>query len=241
MADLIRDFFTAHQAIGERQMKPLKLLLVDDHKVVRLGLQALLESEADFEVVGEAATAAEAIQLANRLQPDVVLMDIRLPDQSGLAACRQIRRSQPAIQVLMLTSFADEELVLEAIEAGAAGYVLKQSNRGELVTAIRAVEQDDAVLDPAMTQKVLAQVRRARHESQGVAFRDLSERELQVLALVAEGKTNAEISQILVLSREAVRNNVSAILEKLHLTNRIEAAAYAVRHHIERHVSSAFD
>jgi len=218
-------------------MGNLRLLLVDDHKVVRLGLRTLLDSEPDFEVIAEATNAAEAVQMANRLQPDVVLMDIRLPDQSGIVACRQIRQSRPEVQVLMLTSFADEALVIEAIEAGAAGYVLKQLDTAELVRAIRAVGQGDAVLDPAVTQKVLAQVRRAKQEAQIAAFRDLSEREMQVLALVAEGKTNAEISEVLILSEKTVRNYVSTILEKLHLTNRIEAATYAVRHNIERYVA----
>lgn len=219
-------------------MKMLRLLLVDDHKVVRLGLRSLLDSEPDLEVVGEAATAAEAIQLAGHLQPDLVLLDVRLPDQSGIVACQQIRRRWPAIQVLMLTSYADEELVLEAIDAGAAGYVLKQLDTDDLLKAIRIVAQGDAVLDPAVTKKVLSQVRRASQEAQGAAFRDLSERELQVLALVAEGKTNAEIAEALMLSEKTVRNHVSIILSKLNLTNRIEAATYAVRHHIERYAAS---
>ncbi len=214
-------------------MNNLRLLLVDDHQVVRVGLRALLEGEPGFEVVGEAATAAEAIQAAGRLQPNVVLMDIRLPDQSGIAACQQIRQRWPAIQVLMLTSFADEALVLEAISAGAAGYVLKQVGTGDLIQAVRAVGQGDAVLDPAVTRKVLARVRRAEQEVHSAAFGDLSERELQVLALVAEGKTNAEIGDVLALSEKTVRNHVSTILAKLNLTNRIEAATYAVRHHIE--------
>lgn len=215
-------------------MKTIRLLLVDDHKVVRLGLRALLEAEPDIEVVGEAANAAEAIQRAGQLQPTLVLMDIRLPDQNGIAACRQIRQQWPPIQVLMLTSFADEDLVLEAIGAGAAGYVLKQLDTTDLVSAVRAVGRGDAVLDPAVTQKVLARVRCAEHEAQSLAFRELSERELQVLALVAEGKTNAEIADALILSEKTVRNHVSTILSKIGLTNRIEAATYAVRHHIER-------
>jgi two-component system, NarL family, response regulator DevR len=215
-------------------MDIIRLLLVDDHKVVRLGLRALLDAEPNIEVVGEAATAAEAIQLAGQLQPTLVLMDIRLPDQNGIAACRQIRQQWPAIQVLMLTSFADAELVLEAIGAGAAGYVLKQLDTNDLVNAVRAVGRGDAVLDPAVTQKILARVRYAEHEAQAAAFRDLSERELQVLALVAEGKTNAEIADVLVLSEKTVRNHVSTILSKIGLTNRIEAATYAVRHHLER-------
>lgn len=215
-------------------MDIIRLLLVDDHKVVRLGLRALLEAEPDIEVVGEAANAAEAIQRAGQLQPTLVLMDIRLPDQNGIAACRQIRQQWPPIQVLMLTSFADEDLVLEAIGAGAAGYVLKQLDTTDLVSAVRAVGRGDAVLDPAVTQKVLARVRCAEHEAQSLAFRELSERELQVLALVAEGKTNAEIADALILSEKTVRNHVSTILSKIGLTNRIEAATYAVRHHIER-------
>jgi DNA-binding NarL/FixJ family response regulator len=161
-------------------------------------------------------------------------MDIRLPDQSGIAACQQVRQRWPAVQVLILTSFADEELVLEAISAGAAGYVLKQVGGDELVRAVRAVGHGDAALDPSVARQLLARVRRAEHEAHGVAFRDLSERELAVLAGIAEGKTNAEIAEALILSEKTVRNHVSTILEKLELTNRIEAATYAVRHHIER-------
>ena len=218
-------------------MENLRLLLVDDHKVVRLGLRTLLESETDFEVVAEASTAAEAVQMAGSLRPHVVLMDIRLPDQTGIVACQQIREKWSDIQVLMLTSFADEDLVMEAIEAGAAGYVLKQLDTDELLRAVRAVGQGDAVLDPSITRNVLAGVRRAKQEVQATAFRDLSERELQVLAQVAQGKTNIEIADVLFLSEKTVRNHVSVILSKLDLTNRIEAATYAVRHNIERHVS----
>ncbi len=217
-------------------MSVLRLVLVDDHQVVRLGLRALLDSEPDINVVGEAGTAAAAIQVVGQLQPDIVLMDIRLPDQSGIAACQQVRQRWPAVQVLMLTSFADEDLVLDAISAGAAGYVLKQVGTDDLLRAVRAVGRGDAVLDPSVTRQLLARVRRAEHDAHGAAFRDLSERELAILALVAEGKTNAEIAAALFLSEKTARNHVSAILEKLDLTNRIEAATYAVRHHIERFV-----
>jgi two-component system, NarL family, response regulator DevR len=215
-------------------MNVLRLVLVDDHQVVRLGLRALLEGEPDIAVVGEAGTATEAVEMVGRLQPDLVLMDVRLPDQSGITACQQVRQRWPAVQVLMLTSFADEDLVLDAINAGAAGYVLKQLGNDDLLRAVRAVGRGDAVLDPTVTRQLLARVRRAEHEAHGAAFHDLSERELAVLALVAEGQTNAEIAEALILSEKTVRNHVSTILEKLELTNRIEAATYAVRHHIER-------
>ena len=215
-------------------MSKLRLLLVDDHQVVRVGLRAVLDGEPDIEVVAEAATAAQAVQQAGEWQPDVVIMDVRLPDRSGLAACQEIRQRWPRIQVLVLTSYADEELVLEAISAGAAGYILKQLDTNELVKLVHAVARGDAVLDPIVTQKLLQRVRRAEHESHEAAFRDLSERELDVLALVAEGKTNAEIAAQLNLSEKTVGNHVSTILSKLNVTNRIEAATYAVRNHIER-------
>jgi two-component system response regulator DevR len=224
--------------LGREKMNNLRLLLVDDHQLERVGLRALLEGEPGFEVLGEAATAAEAIQAAGRLRPDVVLMDICLPDQSGIDVCQQIRQRWPAIQVLMLTSSTDEDLVLEAISAGAAGYILKQVDTGDLIQAVRAIGQGDAVLDPAVTRKVLTRVRRAEQEVHSAAFGDLSERELQVLALVAEGKTNGEIGDALALSEKTIRNHVSTILSKLDLTNRIEAATYAVRHHIEQQIQN---
>jgi len=213
-------------------MKQLRLLLVDDHEVVRVGLRTLLDDEPDMDVVGEAGTVAEAIRLCAYLKPDVTLMDVRLPDGSGIDACRVIRRNSDS-QVLMLTSYADDELVMDAIASGAAGYVLKQIGMGELLQAIRAVGAGDAVLDPQITMRVLKRFRQMERLSSASAFHDLSEREMQVLALVAKGKSNAEIAKKLHLSPTTARNHVSTILSKLGLSNRIEAAIYAVRNHIE--------
>jgi DNA-binding NarL/FixJ family response regulator len=213
-------------------MKRLRLLLVDDHEVVRVGLRTLLDDEPDMEVVGEAGTVADAVRLCASLNPDVVLLDVRLPDGSGVDACRTICRDSDS-QVLMLTSYANEELVTEAIVNGAAGYVLKQISIEELLRAIRAVGAGDAVLDPQITLQVLKHVRQLERTASASAFHDLSDREMQVLALVAEGKSNAEIGKILHLSPTTVRNHVSTILSKLGLSNRIEAAIYAVRNHIE--------
>lgn len=216
-------------------MSKVTILVVDDHQVVRLGLHTLLNVKPDFEVVGQAATAEEAIAAVERLRPRVVLMDLRLPGRSGVEACREIKSRWPDTHVIMLTSYADDELVLEAINAGAEGYILKRVQDNELVEGVRAVARGEAILDPAVTSKLMARVRRAEQEMIDHAFQVLSEREIEVLALVAQGKTNAEIAQGLHLSEKTVGNHVSAILSKLDLTNRIEAATYAVRHHIERY------
>lgn len=216
-------------------MKKTTILVVDDHQVVRLGLLALLNIEPDFEVVGQATTAAEAVAAVDRLRPQVVLMDLRLPGRSGVDACRDIKQQWPETHVIMLTSYADDELVLEAINAGAEGYVLKKVEGSNLLEAIRTVARGEAILDSAVTRKLLAQVRQAEQQMTDLAFRGLSEREIEVLARLAEGKTNAEIAATLSLSEKTVGNHVSAILAKLGLTNRIEAATYAVRHHIERY------
>jgi len=215
-------------------MKTLRVLLVDDHEVVRLGLEALLHSQPGITVVAEASTAEEAIRAAERHRPDLVLMDIRLPGESGITACRTITSRWPETKVIMLTSFADDDLLFQAIQAGAAGYVLKQVGNDELLRAIEAVRAGEALLDPAVTRKVIERVRQREREADTAAFRDLTERELEVLALIAEGKTNAEIAEALTLSERTVRNHVSVILEKLGVSNRIEAATYAVRHDIKR-------
>ncbi len=208
----------------------LRVLIVDDHEVVRLGLRTLLSNQADILVVDEATSAQEAVEKSTQHHPDVVVMDIRMPGKNGIEACKEIREHLPAVKVIMLTSYAEDEMLFDAIGAGAAGYVLKQGGGDDLVRAIRRVGQGEALLDPAVTQRVLARVRQATRQEQAAAFADLTEQELRVLGLVSEGHTNKEIAKALFLGEGTVRNYVSSILSKLGLTNRAEAAAYAVRH-----------
>lgn len=210
----------------------MRILLVDDHEVVRLGLRTLLERRLGFRVVGEAGTADEAVEQALALQPDVVVMDIRLPGKSGIEATREIVQRLPEAKVIMLTSYAEDELLFDAIEAGAAGYVLKRVGSDDLVRAIEAVGRGESLLSPGVTARVLARVRQASRESAQAAFAGLTAQELRVLALVAVGKTNREIAHTLHLSEGTVRNYVSTILSKLGLGNRAEAAAYAVKNRI---------
>ena len=213
-------------------MTKTRILLVDDHDIVRLGLMTLLNDQHDMEVVGEACTAGEGIKTAGKLQPDVVLMDIRLPGEGGIEACQQITSQFPACKVVMLTSFADDELVVRAIRAGAVGYVLKQVGNEELLRGIRAAAQGGALLDPSTTARLLSRVREAERKADEDAFRNLSDREMDVVTHLAKGKTNAEIAKILNLSEKTVGNYVSNMLEKLQLKNRIELAAYAYEHHL---------
>lgn len=216
----------------------LRILIVDDHEVVRLGLRALLDRQPGFTVVGEASTAREALQKALMHKPDVVVMDIRLPGRSGIEACQDIVQKLPGIKVIMLTSYAEDELLFDAITAGACGYVLKQIGSGELIRAIETVGRGEALLDPAVTQSVFDRVREAARRETAAAFTDLTEQEVRVLALVAEGKTNREIAETLYLGEGTVRNYVSSILRKLALTNRAEAAAYAVQHNLKDYMRS---
>ena len=218
-------------------MSKTRVLLVDDHTIVRLGLKTLIGDQPNLEVVGEAGTATEAVRAAERLRPDVVLMDIRMPGEGGLEATRQITARFPQTKVVMLTSYADDELVVQAIRAGAAGYVLKQLDNAELLRAIEAAARGEALLDPATTARLLARVREHERKADEDAFRDLSNREMDVLVHLARGKTNAEIGQIINLSEKTVSNYVSTILKKLHLTNRIELATYAVEHHLFERLS----
>lgn len=210
-----------------------RILIVDDHEVVRLGLRTLLGGHEDIVVVDEAENADEAVRKAKQHNPEVIIMDIRMPGKNGIEACREILEYNPKIQVIMLTSYAEDEMLFDAISAGAVGYVLKQGGGDDLVRAIRRVGDGDALLDPAITQKVLARVRQATRQEQAAAFVDLTEQELRVLGLVSEGRTNKEIARALFLGEGTVRNYVSSILSKLGLTNRAEAAAYAVRHNLD--------
>jgi len=214
----------------------LKILLVDDHEVVRLGLKSLLSHYPKFEVVAEAADADQAIDLAKRYKPDVVVMDIRLPGKSGIEATREIITDNKEIKVIMLTSFAEDELLFDAIAAGASGYVLKQIDSGELINALDRIGRGDSLLDPAVTQQVFKRMRESSRKAEQEAFSDLTEQELKVLALVAQGKRNKEIALDVFLSEKTVRNYVSSILSKLSLSTRTEAAAYAVKHRIDNYV-----
>ena len=213
-------------------MAKTRILLVDDHALVRLGLMTLLNDQPDMEVVGEANTAAEAVSATEMLQPDVILMDIRLPGEGGIEATRQITTRFPNSKVVMLTSFADDELILRAINAGAVGYVLKQVGNDELLRAIQAAARGEALLDPSTTARLLTRVREADRKAIEDAFRDLSDREMDVLVHLARGRTNAEIGSILNLSEKTVGNYVGRMFEKLGLKNRIELAAYAYEHHL---------
>ncbi len=214
-----------------------RILLVDDHEVVRLGLKSLLERHPQFDVVGEASTAREAIEMVGNTLPDVVVMDIRLPGTSGIEACEEVTRRYPETRVIMLTSYAEDEMLFSAIRAGASGYVLKQIDGEALVRAIEAVGRGEALLDPAVTQRVFQEVRRAVKEEEASAFAHLSQQEKHVLQLVSEGKTNREIAKALFLGEGTVRNYVSSILSKLGVNNRAEAAAYAVQHNLKEYIS----
>jgi len=210
-----------------------RILLVDDHEVVRLGLKALLDRHPNFEVVGEAGNAREAVEFAEELEPDVIVMDIRLPGGSGIEACQEITDKRPDSKVIMLTSYAEDEMLFSAIRAGAAGYVLKQIGGEDLVRAIEAVGRGEALLDPAVTQRIFQEVRKAAREEEASAFSALTQQEKHVLLLVSEGKTNREIAKSLFLGEGTVRNYVSSILSKLGVSNRAEAAAYAVEHNLK--------
>ena len=209
---------------------PLRVLLVDDHEVVRSGVRALLQATDDIIVTAEAGSVREAIDEADRTRPDVVVMDVRLVDGSGIEATREIRANHPDTKVVMLTSFADDEALFASIMVGASGYVLKQVKGGELVRAIRTVGKGESLLDPAVTNAVLDRLRRGKHLLKDEKLARLSPQEERILSLVSDGKTNREIGDDLHLAEKTVKNYVSSILSKLEVARRAEAAAYLARH-----------
>lgn len=213
-------------------MTKIRVGLVDDHALVRLGLKTLIDDQVDMQVVGEGDSTAAALQMVESTHPQVVLMDIRLPGDSGLEAARQIAIRYPETRVVMLTSFADEELVIGAIRAGAVGYILKEVGNEEVLRGIRAAASGGSVLDAATTTRLLTRLRASENKADEDAFRDLSDRELEVLYEISQGKTNTEIAASLNLSEKTARNYVSAILEKLRMANRIELATYAIKHNL---------
>jgi two-component system, NarL family, response regulator DevR len=213
-----------------------KIIIVDDHEVVRLGLKSLLDQYPQYEVVSEASDANEAIAKVREFEPDIVLMDIRLPGKSGIEACEEIIKTNPDTKVIMLTSYAEDEMLFSAIKSGASGYVLKQINSEGLIQSLEAVARGEASLDPAVTQRVFQEVRRAVKGEEAASFSSLSQQEKLVLKLVSEGKTNKEIAHTLFLGEGTVRNYVSSILSKLDVSNRAEAAAYAVEHNLKNYL-----
>jgi len=209
---------------------PLRVMLVDDHEIVRDGIRAMLQAEDDIVVTSEAGTVQEAVDEAARTTPDVVVMDVRLADGSGIEATREIRANHPATRVLMLTSFSDDQALFSSIMAGASGYVLKQVKSNDLLRAIRAVGAGESLLDPLVTTSVLDRLRKGKHLMKDERLARLSPQEERILSLVADGRTNKEIGEALHLAEKTVKNYVSSILSKLEVARRAEAAAYLARH-----------
>ena len=215
-------------------MPSIRIMIVDDHEVVRSGLKAILEPEEDLEVVGEASSGSESLQKVPLLEPHLVLMDVRMEEMSGIEACRLIKSANPQVNVLMLTSFSEEEAVMASIMAGASAYLLKNVGRSELIRAIRAVAAGQNLLDPAVTRKVMERLAKLSAREEEREVETLSDREKEVLALVARGSTNKEIAEKLVISEHTARNHVSRILDKLGLSRRSEAATFAAQHGLLR-------
>lgn len=214
-------------------MRPIRVLIVDDHTVVRIGLRSLLGHAAGFRVVGEAGTVAEALALTERSTPDVVLMDIRLPDGSGVEACRKIKADHPETRVVMLTSYSDEEAIVGAVMAGASGYLLKHADSEKLTEAIREAAAGDSTLDPRAAGTLLSQFREMSARQAESELAGLTDRERRMLALIAEGYTNRAIGEVLHLSEKTVRNHVSQLLRKLGFQRRSQAAAWAGQRRLE--------
>ncbi len=217
----------------DTQQVETRILLVDDHEVVRQGLRAMLDAQPDLTVVAEAGNADEAVRRAHTFSPQVVVLDVRLPDRSGVEACRDIRDRDPDIAVLMLTSYSDDQALFDSIMAGASGFVLKQVRGGDLVDAVRRVARGESLLDPAVTARVLERVRNPR-ESEDPRLARLTPTEARILDLIAQGLTNRQIGEHIHLAEKTVKNYVSAILRKLEVARRAEAAAYLAERREER-------
>ncbi|MFI8454709.1 response regulator [Kitasatospora sp. NPDC085464] len=208
--------------------RPVRVFLLDDHEVVRRGVRDLLEAEADIEVVGEAGSCAQALARVPALRPDVAVLDVRLPDGDGVSVCRELRDGLPGLACLMLTSFDDDDALLDAIMAGAAGYVLKEIKGADLVGAVRTVASGQSMLDPATTRKLMESLRHHDEQSESdAALAGLTPREREILALVGEGKTNRQIGRELFLAEKTVKNHVSRLLAKLGVERRLQAAVLA--------------
>jgi two-component system, NarL family, response regulator DevR len=210
----------------------VRVFLLDDHEIVRRGVRELLEAGGDLEVVGEAGTAAEALARIPPTRPDVAVLDVRLPDGDGVEVCREIRSAHPDIQCLMLTSFADDEALFEAIMAGASGYVLKQIKGADVVEAVRAVASGRSLLDPSVTARVVERLRDGSEEDELLAR--LSPQERNILRLIADGLTNRQIAEQVHLAEKTVKNYVSNLLSKLGMQRRTQAAVYAARLGVQR-------
>ncbi len=210
--------------------KRIRIQLVDDHEVVRSGLRALLAQHTDLEVVGETGTVASALMMAEKTHPDIVLLDVRLPDGSGFEACANLHKLTPPAKVIILTAFADDEIVMQAIGSGAEGYLLKEIDEQGLVRAIRDVADGRSILDPAVTRRVLNRVRDGGSQPSAGKLDRLSAQERRVLELVAQGKTNKEICLAMGLSDKTVKNYLSNLMEKLQMSRRSQAAAFYVQH-----------
>jgi two-component system response regulator DevR len=207
-------------------MSTIRVMLVDDHEIVRQGLRTLLERREHLQVVAEAGSVAEAVEVGVRVRPDVIVMDVRLPDGTGIEACRDIRAECPDVRVLMLTSYADDEAVYASIIAGAAGYLLKQTRGRELVSAIERVAAGESLLDPEVTAAVLIRMRDMAAGKHHDKLAELSDQERRILNLIAEGRTNREIAATVFLAEKTVKNYVSTILSKLGMERRAQAAAF---------------